>query len=617
MLNNQRPILLILLLLLHSHAIWAQWAGQTSSGDLNSPISRTGMVSIDAYNQAQIRLNSSGTYYGKIGSPTEQLWSLGYGAGGSDITSVLNWTAAGNVGVGINPSYKLDVYAPEGQWKARFSGPDGYITIGPANNGWAHIYTDRNAFIFNKDLWTFGAISSYNTADLSLQTHGTPRIHVLNANGNVGVGTVAAEGKLTIQQIGSGWNDGLRINRDATNYLTLTEDVNDIRLKNWGSGGILFFSAATEVARFTSGGLVGIGTSAPAYKLDVSGTIRSTDYINATNYISVFKPGSGSYRVALNAQNGDGYLAGRNDALQDKFLITANGNSFFTGGNVGVGVSSPQTLLNVNLGAGDPTVGTAALRIGGTNNYQSLELGIKGNYDGMISTFGNDLHIYAGNWRSAGVNATENHNISFYTSQSGSNNWNTPKMYLRYDGRLGIGTSTPATALDVNGGVTVQSNNNLTWGGTYGPGIPTIAGVVNNGLYFYGTGSTSNISMHINNSGNVGIGTTNTGSYKLAVEGKIWSKEVNVKMTNPGPDYVFEKDYPLLSLSDVEKYIHQHKHLPEVPSAKEMEDDGLNLKEMNLLLLKKVEELTLHLIELQKQTSLQQRELESIKSKIK
>jgi hypothetical protein len=113
--------------------------------------------------------------------------------------------------------------------------------------------------------------------------------------------------------------------------------------------------------------------------------------------------------------------------------------------------------------------------------------------------------------------------------------------------------------------------------------------------------------------GALGIGTTDPGSFKLAVNGKIWSQEVNVAMTNPGPDYVFEKDYDLLSLSELETYINQNKHLPEVPSAKEMEAEGLNLKEMNLLLLKKVEELTLHLIEMKKENEIQQIEINALK----
>nr|WP_315421961.1 hypothetical protein [uncultured Pedobacter sp.] len=63
------------------------------------------------------------------------------------------------------------------------------------------------------------------------------------------------------------------------------------------------------------------------------------------------------------------------------------------------------------------------------------------------------------------------------------------------------------------------------------------------------------------------------------------------------PDYVFEQDYKILGLNELDAYIKQHKHLPDMPSAKEAETNGIELGEMNKLLLKKVEELTLHLIE--------------------
>ncbi len=100
-----------------------------------------------------------------------------------------------------------------------------------------------------------------------------------------------------------------------------------------------------------------------------------------------------------------------------------------------------------------------------------------------------------------------------------------------------------------------------------------------------------------NFSGSVGIGTINTQGYKLAVAGNIIAEEVKVKLQGQWPDYVFGKDYPLISLTETQKYIQENKHLPEVPSAKEMEKNGINLSEMNMLLLKKIEELTLHLIE--------------------
>lgn len=96
--------------------------------------------------------------------------------------------------------------------------------------------------------------------------------------------------------------------------------------------------------------------------------------------------------------------------------------------------------------------------------------------------------------------------------------------------------------------------------------------------------------------GNVGIGTAAPGSFKLAVEGKIGAREINV-LTGPWPDYVFEQNYSLPTLAELEAYIKVNKHLPEVPSASVVEENGVNLGEMNMLLLKKVEELTLYVIE--------------------
>ncbi|OXB06437.1 tail fiber protein [Flavobacterium pectinovorum] len=95
----------------------------------------------------------------------------------------------------------------------------------------------------------------------------------------------------------------------------------------------------------------------------------------------------------------------------------------------------------------------------------------------------------------------------------------------------------------------------------------------------------------------VGIGTTNPDS-KLTVAGNIHAQEVKVTI-NAGsvPDYVFANDYKLKSLQEVEEYIKENSHLPEIPSAGEIENSGLMLAEMNLNLLKKVEELTLYIIE--------------------
>ena len=111
--------------------------------------------------------------------------------------------------------------------------------------------------------------------------------------------------------------------------------------------------------------------------------------------------------------------------------------------------------------------------------------------------------------------------------------------------------------------------------------------------------SASKITME----GKVGINTDNdfTGDYDyvLAVNGGILTSEVYVKEVDEWHDYVFDKDYNLMTLSDLEKYIGQNGHLPDLPSESEVRQNGYNVVDMEGVLLKKIEELTLYIIQLQ------------------
>ena len=102
--------------------------------------------------------------------------------------------------------------------------------------------------------------------------------------------------------------------------------------------------------------------------------------------------------------------------------------------------------------------------------------------------------------------------------------------------------------------------------------------------------------------GNIGIGITNP-TEKLAVNGTIRSKKVKVEATS-WPDYVFSKDHKLKSLSELETYIQTNKHLPNIPSAREVENKGQDVGEIQLKLLEKIEELTLYMIEQNKRYNL-------------
>ncbi|MGD1842683.1 MAG: hypothetical protein ACFB0B_17570 [Thermonemataceae bacterium] len=120
--------------------------------------------------------------------------------------------------------------------------------------------------------------------------------------------------------------------------------------------------------------------------------------------------------------------------------------------------------------------------------------------------------------------------------------------------------------------------------------------------------------LYIRGDGKVGIGTHNPSpDHLLSVSGKIISEGVRVNAVANWPDYVFLPTYKLRPLSEVELYIKQHNHLPEVPAASAVEKEGINLAEMNATLLKKVEELTLYLIEQDKEINQLKKEVKELK----
>ncbi|MCR9252376.1 MAG: hypothetical protein NXI20_18270 [bacterium] len=117
--------------------------------------------------------------------------------------------------------------------------------------------------------------------------------------------------------------------------------------------------------------------------------------------------------------------------------------------------------------------------------------------------------------------------------------------------------------------------------------------------------------------GSLAISGTNVPSgYKLSVDGKAILEEVNVELSQAWPDYVFESGYDLKPLEEVQEYIAINKRLPNIPSAQEVEKNGILLGQMNSKLLEKIEELTLYTIDLNQQNIELKEQLETVMLKL-
>lgn len=295
---------------------------------------------------------------------------------------------------------------------------------------------------------------------------------------------------------------------------------------------------------FPESGYVGIGTNTPGNRLTVRDAIR----------VSTGDGWGGFYAYDASIDGNSIFSLSRQG--NNLNLSSWDGIGFATGKH-----SGPSTAYNMFIDI------TGKVGIGTITPYANLHLLSGGSYLNTISEYSGDL-IIQGN--SGSRNSVSGASLEFVipANADGSNPWGQARI------------------------ITVANNNessNATGKMILGTRRTMDKMLGDGNQWYYGN------DLVIDGAGHIGIGTLNP-KEALSVNGNIRAQEIKVE-TSGWPDYVFKPSYILPTLNEVKLYIDKNQHLPDMPSEKEVASNGINLGEMNKLLTKKIEELTLYLIE--------------------
>ncbi len=361
-------------------------------------------------------------------------------------------------------------------------------------------------------------------------------------------------------------------------------------------------NGSSRMTILNSNGNVGIGHTTPDMKLDVRTGESSIArfHHNGGSFISGVRLGrTSSFGDIVTLPTGFGIGTGTSGTGLPLNSQSSSHIDFFISnstGNVGIGITDPKSKLSVD---GDIFFNNKALVTAQSADATNID------------------HIWHDDAATDGAGGTWNFTSDGTYKKAGNSRLRAGHVYMvgtnstsYFAGNVAIGTTDADMKLTVQGHVNVGGTGNARVKTRHVDGKShTSADFGNLYLNYASTypvyvGSSSN-SVDLVVYGDIRCGSTTipTG-YKMAVAGKAIMEEVKVQIKSAWPDYVFTSSYNLQSLSEVESFINENGHLPNIPSASEVEENsGIELGAMNAKLLEKIEELTLHLINKDKQVT--------------
>ena len=287
------------------------------------------------------------------------------------------------------------------------------------------------------------------------------------------------------------------------------------------------------------------------------------------------------------------------------FWYTANAQSSGENGIHVSGGSSSAAKISSNIGNSTMATGYNSFASGyasEASGHTSTALGREAKATGAYTgAFGNFVKASANNSFVLGTGFSSN--LPLINSAAGimmGVNSQQPTLTIsaaasaNKTGKIGIGNITsPSAKLHIKADNGERADLMLEATGTSAIYFKN----TNNSISLTGNIMTLSASGFSYTNGNVAIGTMPNNDYKLAVKGVIRSEEVVVELMTSWPDYVFASDYSLPKLNEVKAFVNKNGHLPGLPSASQVSEEGLGLGDINAKLLEKIEELTLYIIE--------------------